>query len=118
MKRSWLVGMLLLVPTLAGAAENGHELDHAPIDMHDTESLQRGARTFVNYCLNCHSANYMRYNRLRDLGLNEQQIRDNLIFSEAKVGDLMKIAMNAQDAKEWFGAPPPDLTVIARSRSS
>jgi ubiquinol-cytochrome c reductase cytochrome c1 subunit len=118
MKRLGLLGMLLLVPTLAVAAETELKLDHAPIDTHDNESLQRGARTFVNYCLNCHSASYMRYNRLRDLGLNEQQIRDNLIFTEAKVGDLMRIAMDAKDAKEWFGAPPPDLTVIARSRSS
>lgn len=109
---------LLLAPALVLAADTDIKLDHAPIDPHDTVSLQRGARVFVNYCLNCHSANYMRYNRLQDIGLTEQQIRDNLIFTESKVGDLMKIAMDAKDAKEWFGAPPPDLTVIARSRSS
>lgn len=109
---------LLLAPLAAAAATEELKLDRAPIDSYDLISLQRGAQVFVNYCLNCHSANYMRYNRLQDLGLNEQQIRDNLIFTDAKVGDLMKIAMQPKDSKEWFGAPPPDLTVIARSRAS
>jgi ubiquinol-cytochrome c reductase cytochrome c1 subunit len=113
-----LLAALLAVPGLAGAAESETPLDRAPIDTHDAASLQRGARTFVNYCLNCHSANYMRYNRLHDIGLTDAQIRDNLIFGDGKVGDLMKIAMDAKDAKQWFGAAPPDLTVIARSRSS
>ncbi|HSQ04476.1 MAG TPA: cytochrome c1 [Burkholderiales bacterium] len=110
---------LLFFPTISFAAEEGVKLDRAPIDLHDVVSLQRGARTFVNYCLTCHSAGFMRYNRLRDIGLTEQQIRDNLIFSsEAKVGDLMKVAMEPKEAKQWFGVAPPDLTVIARARSS
>lgn len=109
--------LLLVVPAAARAAESV-KLDRAPIDSNDIISLQRGAHTFINYCLGCHSANYMRYNRLRDLGLSEDQIRDNLIFTGLKVGDLMKTAMAPKDGKEWFGAPPPDLTVIARSRSS
>jgi ubiquinol-cytochrome c reductase cytochrome c1 subunit len=109
---------LMLVPLLAGAMEGEVKLDHAQIDPYDRESLQRGAHVFVNYCLNCHSAGYMRYNRLQDLGLTEQQIRDNLVFPDVKVGELMKTAMDPKDAKEWFGAPPPDLTVVARSRSS
>ncbi|MGE5524980.1 MAG: cytochrome c1 [Rhodospirillaceae bacterium] len=113
-----LLAALLAVPNLAGAAEAEIALDRAPIDTHDIASLQRGARTFVNYCLNCHSANYMRYNRLHDIGLTDAQIKDNLIFGDGKVGDLMKIAMDAKDAKQWFGAAPPDLTVIARSRAS
>ena len=113
-----LAAVLALVPALAFAVESDVKLDHAPIDLHDKESLQRGAHTFVNYCLNCHSASYMRYNRLQDIGLTEQQIRDNLVFPEVKVGDLMKTAMDPKDSKEWFGATPPDLTVIARSRSS
>ncbi|MES2561205.1 MAG: cytochrome c1, partial [Pseudomonadota bacterium] len=75
------------------------KLDSAPIDLHDNESLQRGAHTFVNYCLSCHSASYMRYNRLSDIGLTEQQIRDNLVFAEVKVGDLMKSAMDPKDSK-------------------
>ena len=113
-----LAVVLLGTSLLAAAEETEIKLDHAPFDLYDRESLQRGARTFVNYCLNCHSAGYMRYNRLRDLGLTEQQIRDNLVFTDVKVGELMKIAMDPKDAKVWFGAPPPDLTVIARSRSS
>ncbi|MCW5605392.1 MAG: cytochrome c1, partial [Burkholderiales bacterium] len=109
---------LLFAPVAALAAGVDVKLDRAPIDSRDLASLQRGAHAFVNYCLNCHSANYMRYNRLQDLGLTEAQIRDNLIFTDAKVGDLMEIAMDLGDAKEWFGAPPPDLTVVARSRAS
>jgi ubiquinol-cytochrome c reductase cytochrome c1 subunit len=113
-----ILALLLGAPVLSLAAETELELDRAPITHEDRASLQRGARMFVNYCLNCHSANYMRYNRLRDLGLTEQQIRDNLIFTGVKVGELMKIAMDPAEAKEWFGATPPDLTVIARSRAS
>lgn len=109
---------LLLVSAGAFAAADELKLDRAPIDERNLISLQRGAQVFVNYCLNCHSANYMRYNRLQDLGLSEQQIRDNLIFSTAKVGDLMKIAMEPKESKEWFGTSPPDLTVIARARAS
>lgn len=109
---------LLLAPLAAAMAAEDVKLDRAPIDSHDVISLQRGARLFVNYCQGCHSTSYMRYNRLQDLGLSEQQIRDNLIFTGAKVGELMKIAMDSKDAKEWFGAPPPDLTVVARSRAS
>jgi len=84
----------------------------------DMAALQNGAKLFVNYCLNCHQAAFMRYNRLRDIGLNEQQIRDNLVFTGAKVGETMTAALDAKDAKDWFGALPPDLTLIARSRSS
>ena len=83
----------------------------------DMAALQRGAQLFANYCLNCHSAGFMRYNRLRDIGLTDEQIKSNLIFTGAKVGDLMHIAMTPADAKEWFGAAPPDLTLIARSRA-
>lgn len=110
--------LLLLAPAMLFAAGDDVKLDRAPINIEDTASLQRGARHFVNYCLNCHSANYMRYNRLQDLGLNDQQILDNLVFTGVKVGDLMKVAMDPKESKEWFGAAPPDLTVIARSRAS
>ena len=111
--------LLLAAPLLALAAENV-KLDRMPADVNpnDPVSLQRGAQVYVNYCLGCHSMSYMRYNRLQDLGLTEPQVRDNLIFTGAKVGDLMTIGMAPRDAKEWFGAPPPDLSVIARSRSS
>ncbi|MSQ62749.1 MAG: cytochrome c1 [Betaproteobacteria bacterium] len=100
------------------ASEAGYRLDHAPIDSTDLLSLQAGARTFVNYCLNCHGAQYMRYNRLTDLGLTESQIRDNLILTDAKVGDTMKVALTLKDGKAMFGAAPPDLSVIGRSRSA
>jgi ubiquinol-cytochrome c reductase cytochrome c1 subunit len=102
----------------AHASEAGYRLDRAPIDSKDLLSLQAGARTFVNYCLNCHGAQYMRYNRLTDLGLSESQIRDNLIFTGAKVGETMKVALTASDGKAMFGAAPPDLTVIGRARSA
>jgi len=113
-----LFAVLLLAPALALAAGAGVKLDRAPIDENDQASLQRGARHFVNYCLNCHSASYMRYNRLRDIGLTDQQILDNLVFTGGKVGDLMKIAMDPKDAANWFGVAPPELSLIARSRAS
>lgn len=84
----------------------------------DMAALQNGAKLFVNYCLNCHSASFMRYNRLRDIGLTEDQIKNNLMFATDKVGETMKVTMSDKQAKEWFGALPPDLTVIARSRAA
>jgi ubiquinol-cytochrome c reductase cytochrome c1 subunit len=114
----WLVAALLFAPATLFAAETGHPLDAAPIDPRDLVSLQSGARTFVNYCMGCHGAQYMRYNRLTELGLSESQIRDNLLFSGEKVGETMKVAMTAKDGKAWFGVPPPDLSVIARARGA
>lgn len=113
-----LLVVLAFVPMLASANEAGHTLDRAPDLTKDLSSLQNGARLFVNYCLNCHSASAMRYNRLRDIGLTEEQIKNNLMFTSDKVGDLMKISMTAKDAKAWFGAAPPDLSVIARAKAS
>lgn len=109
--------MLLAMPVAAVASTAVH-VDKAPVNVKDHESLQRGAAVFVNYCLNCHSANYMRYNRMQDFGLTEQQIKDNLLFAAEKPGEPMKIAMRSKEAKEWFGAAPPDLSVIARSRGA
>jgi ubiquinol-cytochrome c reductase cytochrome c1 subunit len=83
----------------------------------DLAALQRGAKLFANYCLNCHSAAFMRYNRLRDIGLTEEQIKSNLLFASEKVGETMKVSLDPKQAKEWFGANPPDLTLIARSRA-
>jgi ubiquinol-cytochrome c reductase cytochrome c1 subunit len=110
--------ILCLAPLVAFASESTVKLDHAPIRSGDKLSLQRGAKTFVNYCLSCHSAEYMRYNRLRDIGLTENQISDNLIFTGQKVGELMTVAMKTKEAKQWFGVAPPDLSVIARSRGA
>jgi len=108
----------LLGSPLATAAGGGYPLDPSPHKPSDLISLQSGARTFVNYCLNCHSAQYMRYNRLQDIGLTETQIKDNLMFVGDKVGDTMQVAMSVKDGKAWFGVPPPDLSVIARSRGA
>jgi ubiquinol-cytochrome c reductase cytochrome c1 subunit len=113
-----LLFFLCLVPLTAFASGSKVTLDQAPIRPTDSLSLQRGAQIFVNYCLTCHSADFMRYNRLRDLGLSEKQISDNLIFTGQKTGDLMTIAMKKKEAKQWFGVIPPDLSVIARSRGA
>ena len=108
----------LVFSPAATASEEGPRLDTAPIKPTDVISLQRGARTFANYCLNCHSASLMRWNRLEDLDLNEAQITDNLIFTGAKVGEMMDVAMTKKDGRKWFGNAPPDLSVIARARGA
>ena len=101
----------------AHAAGGGIAWDKAPVNITDQASLQNGAKLFVNYCLNCHSAAFMRFNRLKDIGLTDQQIKDNLLFTTDKIGETMKSAIDPKQASEWFGANPPDLTVIARSRA-
>ena len=113
---SWLVSL----GCLTGAWASGGDTiawDKAPNKTNDLAALQNGAKLFVNYCLNCHSAAFMRYNRLTDIGLTEQQIKDNLLFTTDKVGETMKANIDARQAKEWVGGLPPDLTLIARSRS-
>jgi ubiquinol-cytochrome c reductase cytochrome c1 subunit len=99
------------------AAGGGFPIEKAPDRTNDMAALQNGAKIFVNYCLSCHSAAYMRFNRLRDIGLTDKQIAENLTFPTDKIGDTMKSAIDPKLAKEWFGANPPDLTVIARSRA-
>lgn len=115
--KKWMAA-LALVPVLALANEGGFPLEHAPDRTKDVAALQNGAKLFVNYCLSCHAAAAMRYNRLRDIGLSEDQIKNNLLFTGDKVGDLMKVAMTPKDGKEWFGVAPPDLSVIARAKAS
>lgn len=115
-----LLGAALATGVAAGAhaaAAGGIAWDKAPAKITDQASLQNGARLFVNYCLGCHSASFMRYNRLLDIGLTEQQIKDNLMITTEKVGDFMTAAISPAQAKSWFGANPPDLTLIARSRA-
>ena len=115
-----LISIVMLALGLAAgahAAEGGVAWDKAPDRTNDMPALQHGAKLFVNYCLNCHSASFMRFNRLQDIGISEQQIKDNLLVGTDKVGDVMKSAANAKESKEWFGGQPPDLTLIARSRS-
>ncbi|MGE5103861.1 MAG: cytochrome c1, partial [Betaproteobacteria bacterium] len=105
-----VLALLLLMVVAAAAGTNaaaqeteGLRLAPAPVNRLDDESLQRGARNFVNYCLNCHSARYMRYNRLTDLGLTEDQIANNLMFASDKVGETMTVPITAAEGKAWFG---------------
>ena len=108
--------MMVLYNGISFSADGSYQLDNAKINLDDEQSLQRGARNFINYCLNCHSANYMRYNRLADIGLSDDVIKENLLFTAEKTGELMDINMDSTEAKKWFGANPPNLTVTARSR--
>jgi ubiquinol-cytochrome c reductase cytochrome c1 subunit len=114
-----LLSLILSLGFVAGVQANsdGIQWDKAPNRINDQASMQNGAKLFVNYCLNCHSAAYMRYNRLKDIGLTEKQIKENLLFATDKVGETMKAAIDPKQAKDWLGANPPDLTVIARSRA-
>lgn len=115
-----LIGLVAALALVVGAhaAGGGITWDKAPNKTNDMAALQNGAKLFVNNCLNCHAAAFMRFNRLQDIGLTEQQIKDNLLFTTEKVGETMKIAMDPKNAKDWFGGVPPDLTLIARSRSA
>lgn len=112
-----LFAVALFAPMMVMAAGPELHLDKAPVST-DPAALQHGAKLFVNYCLNCHGASYLRYNRLKDIGLSEELIKDNLLFTADKLGEQMKIAMTRDEGKVWFGAAPPDLTLIARSRAS
>jgi ubiquinol-cytochrome c reductase cytochrome c1 subunit len=122
MMKTILLRLLLVLgcalPLASSAAEGGYPWDHFPAaKMNDMPALQNGARIFTNYCLGCHSASYMRYNRLHDIGLTDEQIKKNLLFGTNKVGDTMKTPLDPREAKDWFGTAPPDLSVIARSRA-
>ena len=117
-KRIALLTALLAFSAAAVASEAAHDVvAPARNDITNVASLQRGARNFVNYCMGCHSARYVRYGRLgQDLGLSEQQVIDNLMFTGERIHDTMKISMRPEDAARWFGTTPPDLSLIARSR--
>jgi ubiquinol-cytochrome c reductase cytochrome c1 subunit len=109
--------IFLFISPLSFSAEN-IELSKAPVDLTDNLSLQRGAKIFTNYCLNCHSAKYMRYSNLQDIGLSPETIKNDLLFTGNKIGDTMSVNMSMKDSKKWFGAAPPDLSVVARSRGA
>jgi len=113
-----LLFALLLAPVLAYAAGGELHLDHAPDRTGNNVALQHGAKLFVTYCLSCHSASFMRYNRLQGIGLTDKQIVDGYMYTADKVGEPMTIAMRRDDAKQWFGVPPPDLSLEARARAS
>ena len=110
---------LLWPLTSVVATSNSHALQKMHVDLSDIDSLQRGARIFVNYCMGCHSAAYMRYNRIgQDIDIDETVLKSNLMFNTDKTSDTMTIAIDNVDAKQFFGVVPPDLSVIARSRGA
>ncbi|MDT8364018.1 MAG: cytochrome c1 [Nitrosomonas sp.] len=115
--RILLTAVVLLVPCLAHSAIS-IEVDKAPIDVDDKESLKRGAKNFVEYCLTCHGAEFMRYNRHRDLGMSDNEIMDKLVRTGQKIGELMESSMRKKEAENWFGVAPPDLSVTARARGA
>lgn len=118
--KKFLVSLLVVLGGIGNvsAAEGGYAWDKFPVDkISDMAALQHGAKLFVNYCLNCHSASYMRYNRMKDIGLTDDEIKKNLMFATDKVGDTMKVSLDPKQAAEWLAAAPPDLTLIARSRA-
>jgi ubiquinol-cytochrome c reductase cytochrome c1 subunit len=117
MKKILALLVFLIAPAIGFASGTAVVLERAPTNLHDKASLQRGAQIFVNHCLNCHSAASMRYSRLADIGLTEAQIRDNLLFTTEKVGESMASVLDPKDAKAFFGVVPPDLSLVARSRS-
>ena len=118
MRKTMAMLILSWLPLVGfGAGGPDVELQKAHIDPKDEASLQRGAKLFVNYCLSCHSAAFQRYNRTaKDLGLTDEQLKDNLMFASEKPGELMKVAMRKEDAGVWFGTAVPDLSLVARSR--
>jgi len=112
-----LVGSLLLSAS-ALAAEGGN-LQQAGTDLDDQASLQRGAALYMNYCSGCHSLQFVRYSRLaRDLGLTEEQVQASLNFTGVKVGEQVHVALRPDDAQDWFGQVPPDLSLVSRVRGS
>ena len=114
-----LAAVLWVLPVAGFAVQEGLQLDPVKIDLADKGSLQHGARTFINYCLSCHSAAYMRYNRMgQDLGISDELVKENLLFAAERVGDLMKAVMPEEDARLWFGTAPPDLSLVTRYRGA
>ena len=112
----FVAGMLV---SLSALAAGGGNLQQAGNDLGDQSSLQRGAALYMNYCSGCHSLKYVRYSRIAsDLGLTEDQVQASLNFTGAKVGEQVHVAMSAQDAQEWFGQVPPDLSLVSRVRGS
>ena len=111
--------MLFFMFSVETFATSSSNLSHMKVDLSNQQSLQRGAKIFINYCLSCHSAAYMRYNRMgQDLSISNDVLKENLMFGAEKVGDVMSISMRQEDSVNYFGVIPPDLSVIARSRGA
>jgi len=118
MKKLIIALILFATPMISMGSSSAH-LDSAGVDLGDKESLQRGFKYFVNYCLSCHSAKYQRFERTaNDLGLTVEDVKQNLMFTTGKIGSTMDIALNAEEATGYFGVTPPDLSVITRARGS
>jgi len=117
--KKWIVGCLIAFGLVSGtyAAKSAVPMDEAPNLTNDLAALQSGARLFMNYCIGCHSASFMRYNRLTEIGLTERQIRENLMFTSDRIGDTVLSNFDPEQAAEWLGKNPPDLTLMAFSRS-
>jgi ubiquinol-cytochrome c reductase cytochrome c1 subunit len=112
-----ILAFILLLPVTVLAAGGGANLQTANNNLHDKKSLQRGAKLYVNYCMGCHSLQYMRYQRMgEDLSIPNEVLEKNFMFGAEKVGELMTISMKKTDAEKWFGVAPPDLSVVARAR--
>ncbi len=118
--RKWIVILFTMLPSLVFAAGGNVHLDEANNDLTDKASLQNGAKLFMNYCFGCHSTQYQRYQRVAtDLDIPLDLMKEHLVFDpDAKIGQLMENAIPDEQAATWFGAPPPDLTLVARVRGT
>lgn len=111
-----IVLMTKAISAVAAEQSNG-VLEQVEVSLQDKVSLQNGAKLFVNYCMSCHSAKYMRYNRMAaDLEIPEQLVESEMIFTGGKIGDAMTTAMSKEAGEQWFGVAPPDLSLIGKLR--
>ncbi len=118
MKKIFVICLFAVLPLLANA-NSGVHLDKVKVDLSNQKSLQNGAHLFVNYCLSCHAASYMRYNRMaKDIGLSEKELKKDYMYAGEKVGATMTVAMTANEGKTYFGIEVPDLSVVARARGA
>lgn len=117
MRKLLLIICLGMAPTLGFTSAGGGDLDHVEVSLKDKVSLQNGAKLFVNYCMSCHSAKFMRYNRMAtDLEIPEDLVLEQMIFNGGKIGDPMTTTMTKEDGEAWFGVAPPDLSLIGKLR--
>ncbi len=114
----YLLGLVMLLPGAVWAAESAYPMEPMEPDLKNLPSLQNGLRLYANYCIGCHSLKFQRYQRTaQDLGIPEDVMLEQVVFTGQKIGEQMVTAMDPEGAKNWFGAPPPDLTMVARVRS-
>lgn len=120
-----IISLLFAIVSVNAFASSDVDLDTAPVDVTDQASLKRGAQHFADYCFSCHTAHFMRYNRIgKDLGMDEAEVRNMMIFTRdkkgvpTKYGSLMNVAMTEDFARDVFGAPAPDLSVMARAKGA